>query len=100
MLDATELRLLTRWCGDRAMHWQPLRSDADGAVLLLEPAVTRHPWQRMLLRADDAGFRLADELGEAMAAATDLPALLDALDAGVADNPSPLRTPAAGALAL
>lgn len=86
MLDTSDLRLLTRWCGDHAMRWQPLRTGADGAMLLLEPSVARHPWQRMMLTADDAGFRLEDELGDALAAASDLPALLDALDGGVAEE--------------
>lgn len=91
MLDATDLRLLTRWCADHAMRWQPLRTDADGAWLLLESAIAQHVWQRMVLTADDAGFRLTDELGEALAVASDLPALLDALDGGVADPPSRSR---------
>jgi hypothetical protein len=85
MLDAAELRLLTRWCQDQEMRWQPLRVDADGAMLVLEPAVARHPWQRMVLTADEAGLRLEDELGDALAAASDLPALLDALDGGLAE---------------
>ena len=82
------------------MRWQPLRVDADGALLLLEPAVARHPWQRMVLTSDEAGFRLEDELGEALAAASDLPALLDALDGGVAEETA-VRVAAPGlALAL
>ena len=88
MLDAADLRLLTRWCRDHAMRWQPLCVDADGTMLLLEPAEARHPWQRMVLTADDTGLRLEDELGEALAAASDLPALLDALDGGVAEPPA------------
>ena len=94
MADTSELRLLTRWCRDHAMRWQPLRTDADGTILLLEPAITRHPWQRMVLTADEAGFRLEDELGEALAAASDLPALLDALDGGVAERATMARAEA------
>jgi hypothetical protein len=85
MLTPIDLKTLTLWCHSRAMHWLPLRSGADTAELLLEPLAASRPWQRMRLCATDSGFLLADEAGQTLATASDLPALLDALDGGVAD---------------
>jgi hypothetical protein len=85
MLAPTDIRTLTAWCHRRAMRWQPLRVDADGAALLLEPLAALRPWQRMRLLATDHGYRLEDEAGQPLASASALPALLDALDGGVAD---------------
>jgi hypothetical protein len=39
----------------------------------------------MLLIPDDDGFSLVQEDGQVLAAASDLPALLDALDGGIAE---------------
>ncbi len=85
MLAPTDLRTLTDWCRHRGKDWVALRVDADAAVLLLEPKVAARPWQRMRLIAGDRGYLLEDEGGQALASASDLPALLDALDGGVAD---------------
>jgi len=85
MLIPIDLKMLTLWCRSRAMRWLPLRSGAETAVLLLEPLAASRPWQRMRLSASDSGFLLADEVGQTLATASDLPALLDALDGGVAD---------------
>ena len=85
MLTPIDLKMLTLWCGSRAMRWLPLRAGADTAELLLEPLAASRPWQRMRLCASDSGFLLADEAGQTLATASDLPALLDALDGGVAD---------------
>ena len=85
MLAPTDLRNLTDWCRHRAMDWMALLVDADAAVLLLAPKAAARPWQRMRLIASDHGYRLEDEGGQALASASDLPALLDALDGGVAD---------------
>jgi hypothetical protein len=47
----------------------------------------------MLLTPDDDGFSLTQEDGQILAAASDLPALLDALDGGIAEpEPSPDET--------
>ena len=45
----------------------------------------------MLLVVDDDGFHLLNAPGETLAAASDLPALLDALDGGVAEAPRRFR---------
>jgi len=100
MPDATDLRLLTSWCRGRGLCWHPLRRDADAATLLLEPLAARHPWQRMVLTEADDGYRLEDEIGQMLAAASDLPALLDALDGGVGDAPVAGRDVVETALAL
>lgn len=94
MLAAIDLRTLTAWCSHRAMRWLALRADADGAALLLEPLIATRPWQRMHLLAGDEGFLLQDEAGQALATASDLPALLDALDGGVADTAAVVMPPA------
>ncbi len=88
MLTPKDLQTLTFWCQHRAMRWLALRVDADATVLLLEPQSAARPWQRMRLLATDHGFLLEDEAAQALASASDLPALLDALDGGVADAPS------------
>ena len=87
MLSPTDLKTLTDWCRGRAMRWSPLRADPGAIVVLLEPSVATRPWQRMHLLASDHVFLLEDEAGEALARASDLPALLDVLDGGVADTP-------------
>jgi len=85
MLAPNDLTILTAWCRQRAMRWLALRADAAAAALLLEPWAATKPWQRMRLIAADDGLRLEDEAGDILASASDLPALLDALDGGVAD---------------
>lgn len=88
MLAPSDLQTLTGWCRDRAMCWTALRVTAEAAVLLLEPLVAARPWQRMRLIATDQGYLLENEAGQALASASDLPALLDALDGGIADAPA------------
>jgi hypothetical protein len=85
MLTPMDLKMLTLWCQHRTMRWLPLRTGADTAELLLEPLTPSRPWQRMRLCVRESGFLLADETGQTLATASDLPALLDALDGGVAD---------------
>jgi len=93
MLDAAELAVLARWCRAAALSWQPLGC-AEETVLLLEPRAGERPWQRMRLCAGEAGYRLHDAADRLLAAATDLPALLDALDGGIADaTPAPRSAP-------
>ena len=99
MLDTFELGLLSAWCHARAMRWHPLRTGAEATTLLLEPHVPDRLWQRMLLTAGD-DLRLDDEAGDVLATASDLPALLDALDGGVADAPAPRRQAAAHVIAF
>ena len=44
------------------------------------------PWQRMMLVLEKHEIRLENELGETLASASDLPALLDAVEGGIADE--------------
>ena len=88
MLAPSDLQTLTGWCRNRAMCWTALRVDAVAAVLMLEPRAATRPWQRMRLVVADHVYLLEDEAGQALASASDLPALLDALDGGVADAPA------------
>lgn len=96
MLDRDDLRRLTAWCAARRLRWQPARSDSGEQAVLLDHAGSRQPWRRMEVLADPAGYRLRDEAGATLAVASDLSALLDAVDAGVADAPAagPRRQPA------
>jgi hypothetical protein len=104
VLDLAEMRFLTAWCARRGLRWCPLRGEANRAEMLLEPLDARRPWQRLRLVLEDDGFALEDEPGEVLATASDLPALLDALDGGV-DEPAPeprphWRRPAAVGMSL
>lgn len=85
MLTRPELRLLTSWCQSHAMRWHPMPTPN---ALLLEPAWARHPWQRMVLTLEAGNYHLAEERGPTLACASDFPALLDALDGGIADSPA------------
>ena len=84
MLDGAELRALSSWCDDHALRWLPAAGEGVGAMVL-EPSQRRQAWERMLLILREDGFYLVTEAGEALAAASDLLALLDALDSGVAE---------------
>ena len=56
--------------------------------MLLKPRDAGRPWQRMILVLAEGELRLENELGETLASASDLPALLDAVEGGVADAPA------------
>ena len=56
--------------------------------MMLEPRDAARPWQRMMLILENHEIRLENELGETLASASDLPALLDAVEGGVADAPA------------
>ncbi len=88
MLDVSELRMLTAWCSQRGLCWTPARPAAGVAAMVLEPRDSWAPWQRMLLVFDEPDMRLEDEVGETLASASDLLALLDAVDGGVAEPPA------------
>lgn len=75
MLDQSDRQALLRWCTARRVTWA---ESAPGAVLLKGVG----PATRLCPRAD--GWTLENEAGEALAAASNLPALLDAMDAGLA----------------
>ena len=88
MLDTTELRTLAQWCRGRGLRFLPMGIGAEGSEILFERLEPTRPWQRMKLMQDDDGFRLSDERDELLASGSDLPAILDALDGGVAE-PAP-----------
>ncbi len=54
--------------------------------MMLKRRDAARPWQRMMLVLDEGEMRLENELGETLASASDLPALLDAVEGGVADG--------------
>ena len=87
-LVGADLRLLSAWCGRRDMTWSAAQALPDTPAMVLIPRDARRPWQTMLLVLQGPEMRLENELGETLASASDLPALLDAVDGGVAEPPS------------
>lgn len=80
MLDADDARILARWCRNRRLS---AVACAEGGMTLeswVSPA-----WNSMRLVESVEGLTLLDGTGETLASASDLPALLDAVDAGVAE---------------
>lgn len=91
MLDVSELRALTTWCQERALSWSPLQGDAGDDVMMLESGESRSGARRMFLFQKEGDFRLENAKGELLAKASDLPAVLDAVDGGVGEAPRPAR---------
>ena len=87
MLDGPTIRALNVWCRGRALSWSAAHRAGASAAVMLTPVGHGRPWQRMLLAWDDEELSLENELGETLASASDLPALLDAVDGGVGDTP-------------
>jgi hypothetical protein len=87
MLNVRELRILDRWCGARRLSWGSLPASealaGRPALRIFTPG--RDGPGAMYLTASARGFELRDGQGEALAFASDLPALLDAVDGGVAE---------------
>jgi hypothetical protein len=85
MLTHKDLAMLTRWCHERRLSWQPVCAD-DGS-LAVKLASVRAPalGRDMLLVVGPDELRLLGAPGEPLAAASDLPSLLDAVDGGVAE---------------
>ena len=81
MLDGEALRTLSGWCSRRGSQW----THGPANVLLLEPNPGRRG--RVLLVSGGGDLSLQDERGETLASASDLPALLDALDGGLGEPP-------------
>ncbi len=83
------------------MRWMPARACNGATSVLLESA--RSGLDAMLLEIDAKELRLLDASGQELAAASDLPALLDAVDGGVADRGAyqiaPLLRPIRAAIA-
>ena len=89
MLGGIELRALSTWCGRQDLSWTPAECEQGRPMMLLKPRDAGRPWQRMILVLAENEIRLENELGETLASASDLPALLDAVEGGVADAPVP-----------
>ena len=87
MLTQSDVLVLTAWCRTRDMRWMPARARGGAPSLLLEPV--RSGLDAMLLVVGAKELRLLDVSGQELAAASDLPALLDAVDGGVADRDVP-----------
>ena len=83
MVDAQELHSLSRWCGSRALSWLPGRAENGEPAILLRSRAGRRGWSDMLLVADADEISLVDGSGQTIATASDVLALLDALDAGL-----------------
>ena len=77
MLDQLDRQALLRWCHSRRVKWA--EAAPDSVLLVAESGAGR----ATRLRPGEEGWQLETEAGEALAAASDLPALLDAMDAGV-----------------
>jgi hypothetical protein len=90
MTQPQELQHLTRWCAARQLLWQPSRTEAGLPAILLRPQHRLRPWQDVLLVHDDDGVMLIDETGTLLASASEIPALLDAVDSGIAAIRNPL----------
>ena len=97
MLAPGDLRALSAWCSQRGLHWVA-GSSGEPSMLLEHQAGTR-PWCRMVLCREQEALRLLDETGALLAEASTLPALLDAMDGGVAE-PKPTHAVLHGITAL
>ena len=96
MMDGTAIRALNAWCGTRALSWSAAHPLGGCDVMMLMPRDAERPWQRMMLVLDSSELRLENEEGETLASASSLPALLDAVDGGVAEPPPPPSRALAG----
>ena len=84
MLDPSDRTVLLRWCRARHVTWSALSGPPEHPVITLLADVG--PWSALHLTHDAAGWLLATPEGETLAAASSLPALLDAMDAGIAET--------------
>ena len=88
MLGRAELLLLASWCAARGMRWMPGRAAPGAESLRLEPVPGPGARREALAIAlSGREFRLLGPFGEVLAVASGLPALLDAVDGGVAEPP-------------
>jgi hypothetical protein len=80
--------MIANWCRVRGLAWAPWRAQSGTlGVLISRPGQARAEACMISVRGDE--FTLAAPGGATLAAASDLPAVFDALDAGVADAPLP-----------
>ena len=89
VLPVRDLQTLSRWCAARRMEWLPGNSSDAGEVILIEPASGNGLWPRLALFRQARLYGLVDEWGEILAEASELSALLDALDGGIAGGAEP-----------
>ena len=83
MLGQNDRQVLMRWCRARRVRWlATLGPDRQPAVLLVADGPG---WPAMRVLAERDGLLLETETGEILAAASGLQALLDAVDAGIAE---------------
>ena len=92
MLERAESLLLGSWCQARGMRWRPGRAGPGAEALRLEP-ISGAASQALVIALGEE-FRLLDPRGQVLAAASELPALLDAVDGGVAEPPGELAAAA------
>ena len=85
MLRTMDFQALGAWCQAHDMTWSASQCGGADLTVTLEPEGWSRHGQRMRLVVNEPGLRLEDARGEAVACASDLPALLDAMDSGVAD---------------
>ncbi|MCX7381331.1 MAG: hypothetical protein NT133_07925 [Alphaproteobacteria bacterium] len=91
MLDTSDRLVLLRWCRARRVPWSTGDTPGGTAMITLHATQGRRTL-RVIAAAD--GMRLETEGGDTLAAASGLLALLDAVDAGIADMPNlPHRSP-------
>ncbi|MDR3523117.1 MAG: hypothetical protein P4L66_03330 [Acetobacteraceae bacterium] len=87
MPSTAELKHLTRWCTARRLYWQPARTESGAPAILLRGNGMRVAWHDMMLTEEDDGVGLRDARGALLADASEIPALLDALDSGLITRP-------------
>ena len=89
MPSTAELKHLSRWCSARRLHWQPARTESGAPAILLRGDSASVAWHDMMLIEEDDGVALVDEQGDLLADASEILALLDALDTGLVTRPMP-----------
>lgn len=83
MLEQSDRTILSRWCRARGVRWFAATTGAGVDAVLLAADTGGWPLMRLVRIVD--GWLLETEAGEPAAAASDLLALLDAMDAGIAE---------------
>ena len=92
MMADSEFDVFSAWCRAHDLHWLATR-DADGVEgLELEPDGRHAGSKRTRLIRRNGAFHLTDDHGNALASASALQPVLDALDGGVAEPSEALRS--------
>ena len=82
MFNPRELLQLNSWCARRQLFWSPASSPRKADAVRLFGG----NWSGLLVAKHMAELAVFTAAGVLLASASDLPALLDALDAGVAGD--------------